>query len=270
LGIIGGVSQYVYFDASGFINAGSSIKLYNSQFIDMHGGIKLNDNIDNLFYGGVITGSGQFDPVGAPVLRNLVFSGTIDSYSGGLINGAALLWNANIDIADCQFIANVDITSNPHAIEHPAGGSITYTGLTFSGNDKQILFTAASGDLLITATGGTNASNTITDHTVIGTGTITVSNPITLILTNLVAGSEIRILQAGTNITADATDTSAYIASSGTSHAYNYNYPPSGYTDLDIHVIKPGYEIPEINNITVASSNQTIKVNQDNDRNYVA
>ena len=135
---------------------------------------------------------------------------------------------------------------------------------------KQILFTAASGDLLITATNGSDPSNTITDHTVIGTGTITVSNPITITLTNLIVGSEIRILKSGTSTTADDTDGSAYIANSGTSHAYNYNYPPSGYTDVDIRIYKPGYKPPDIDGITIVSSNQSIKVNQIFDRNYVA
>jgi len=266
----GNSNENVSFNASGLTNAASFLKMYATTFKGFKGGIKLHNDADSEFFGGVITTSGQFDPAGAPSIRNCIFSATTDSYSGGLINGAALLWNSNTDIQDCQFIANVDATSNPHGIEHPAAGSITYTGLTFSGNDKQILFTAASGNLNITATGGTNASNTITDHTVIGIGTITVSNPITLTLTDVIAGSEIHILKADTILTADATDTSAYISSSGTSHAYNYNYPPSGYTEVDIHIVKPGYEVVQLENIPISALNQSVKINQQTDRNYVA
>lgn len=59
------------------------------------------------------------------------------------INGAALLWNNNIDIVNSSFIGHADVDTNEksHGIEHRDSGSITYTGLTFSGNDGDILNT---------------------------------------------------------------------------------------------------------------------------------
>ena len=263
----GNDDQDVFFNASSLTNAASYVKLYGTQFVGFKGGIVLHNDADSLFYAGVVTKSGQFDSVGAPKIRNCVFSGTVDSYSGGLINGAALLWNANIDIQDCQFIANVDVTSNPHGIEHPAAGTFTYTGLVFSGNDKQILFTAATLDLNITATGGTNVSGTATDHTIIGTGTINVSNPITLTITGLQTGSEINILRAGTQTAASSTDASDHVEDSGVTHAYNYNYPPSGYTHIDVFINKPGYIWYPVRNLLVAASNGTLPVQQILDRN---
>lgn len=62
-------------------------------------------------------------------------------------NGAALLWNDNIDIVNSNFIANSDSDTNEkgHGIEHRSGGTATYTNLQFSGNDADILFTDTVG-----------------------------------------------------------------------------------------------------------------------------
>ena len=118
------------FDASAMTNANSFIKLYNTSLKQMYGDFKYHDNSNSLFYGGVISGCEQFDVVGSAVLRNLTISG----YTGTL---GALLWNENIDIQKCSFIANTDVTNNPSAIEHSlsVGSPYNYYDLTFSGND---------------------------------------------------------------------------------------------------------------------------------------
>jgi hypothetical protein len=56
-------------------------------------------------------------------------------------NGAAMLWNANGDVVNCSYVANTDADTNEkgHGIEHRLQGSVTYNGLTFSGNDADIL-----------------------------------------------------------------------------------------------------------------------------------
>lgn len=63
---------------------------------------------------------------------------TVDSIVTGYLGTAgAVLWNANIDIQDCQFNDNTNGTNAP-AIEHTAAGTFGYDNLTFSGNDYDI------------------------------------------------------------------------------------------------------------------------------------
>jgi hypothetical protein len=70
--------------------------------------------------------------VGRVVIRNCTFSG----YSG---TESALLWNANINIKNSNFIANTDASNDPAGIEHAAAGTFSYDGLVFSGNDWDVL-----------------------------------------------------------------------------------------------------------------------------------
>ncbi len=69
--------------------------------------------------------------------RATVFS----AYAG--VN-AALLWNANIDIKNCNFNGNTDGTNDPAGIEHTVAGSFSYSGMGFSGNDFDILNSATA------------------------------------------------------------------------------------------------------------------------------
>jgi hypothetical protein len=57
-------------------------------------------------------------------------------------NGAAMLWNANGDVVNTNFVANADADTNEkgHGIEHRVEGTVTYNGLTFTGNDADILY----------------------------------------------------------------------------------------------------------------------------------
>jgi hypothetical protein len=163
--IIGTSGMEVSVDLYGGNNSGSLTKLYGTQFKDLLGGITWGNDADHLFYGGAVIGCGQFDPVGAPKLRNLLFVGTQDSHGGSNVDGAALLWNSNIDIQDCKFIANTDTTGDPAGIQHDAAGAFDYTRLDFSGNDYDILHNATA-----TAEGG-SYSETNQDTTVNINGT---------------------------------------------------------------------------------------------------
>lgn len=125
-------------DLYGGNNSSSLTRLYSTQFIKCSGEITWGNDSDHLFYGGVVDQCGQFNPVGAVKIRNCTFSNTVDSFSGGNKNGSALLWNSNIDIQDCSFIANADVTYNPHAIQHDVATTVSYNNLIFSGNDYDI------------------------------------------------------------------------------------------------------------------------------------
>ena len=168
---IGNPLMDVSLDLYGGNNAGSLTALYNTKLEILTGGITWGNDADHRYYGGVIAGCGQFDPVGAPLLRNLTISG----YTGTL---GAVLWNENINIQKCSFIANTDVTNNPAAIEHDvsAGSPYDYTDLTFSGNDFDGINTAGA-DITVNLGGISNAANDI------GANTITYLSSATLVMT---------------------------------------------------------------------------------------
>jgi len=114
-------------------------------------------------------GAGAQVDTGRVEVRNCTFAG----YSG---TAAALLWNENIDIADCRFLGNSDGTNNPAGIEHPVNTSspYTYDNLTFSGNDFDILYSQGTGNVTINAINGSNP----TTSTATGTGSVTINNAV--------------------------------------------------------------------------------------------
>lgn len=107
-----------------------NIKFYGSVLRNLTGTITLSANAGTTkeFIGCVTDGCGQIDPK-TTVLRNDSFIGYTSS------SGAAMLWNASIDVKNCSFLANADATNDPHAIEHPTDGTFAYIGMNFSGND---------------------------------------------------------------------------------------------------------------------------------------
>lgn len=169
--LIGNEDQDVLFDASGLTHANSRIKCYNTQFKNLYGGIKYHDEAASLFYGGLISSCGVFEPVGDAILRNLIISG----YSGTL---GAVLWNENIDLQKTAFIANTDITNNPAAIEHPsaAGTPYNYYDLTFSANDFDGINTSGT-NITVNNNGTSDAANDT------GANTITYLSSATLSMT---------------------------------------------------------------------------------------
>jgi hypothetical protein len=83
-------------------------------------------------------------------------------------DGAALVWNANQDVVNCLFAGNADADSGEkaHGIQHQTSGAFTYNGMTFSGNDADILNSAPA--VLTDSYADTNQD---TDQT-LGNGTI--------------------------------------------------------------------------------------------------
>ena len=148
---IGNSILNVSLDLYGGANAGSLTKLYNTTLKDLTGTIVLGNDSDHLFYSGVINKCGQFNPIGAPVLRNCTFAETDNT-------DAALLWNENINIKDCNFIAN----TLGAAIEMPSvsGTPYNYDNLQFSGNTYDV-YNSSGGAITI---GKTNTSNPSTSE----------------------------------------------------------------------------------------------------------
>jgi hypothetical protein len=88
----------------------------------------MGDDNNHHVYSTSFSECGQFDPVGAPVLKNTLFINTVAT-------DASLLWNGNIAIEGCGFIAN----TTGAAIEHTSPTASTYDNLDFSGNTYDVL-----------------------------------------------------------------------------------------------------------------------------------
>ena len=106
----------------------SAMNLYGVTFSDVTGPIALGNDASYDVFSCQWVGCTQVDPVGACVIRNNLFINTADV-------DAALLWQSNIDIADCQFIAN----TVGAAIEITETVDQDYDNLLFSGNTDDTL-----------------------------------------------------------------------------------------------------------------------------------
>lgn len=154
---IGNANEDVFLNFNGLTNAGSLVLLYGTTFKSLYGAIALEGDTDHAYYGVNFIDCDQVDPVGGAVIRNCTFAETTSV-------DAALLWNENIDIIGCTFIAN----TLGAAIEHPsaAGDPYDYYDLLFSGNTFDGLNSSGT-DIDVNLNGTANASldegaNTIT------------------------------------------------------------------------------------------------------------
>jgi len=162
----------VSFDLYGSNNLASLTALYGTQFKDCTGILNSGDDSDHKFLGVSFAGCSQFDPVGAPVIRNAIFAETSDPDS-------ALLWNETINIQNTKFISN----TIGAAIEIPfvSGTDFEYDfiDLSFSGNDPYDVYNSTANDIIVNNI-GSNASTYVGD-----TGSIVtfVTDPVTTTIT---------------------------------------------------------------------------------------
>jgi hypothetical protein len=156
------------FDLYGGSNSSSTTKLYGTTLRGIDGAITWGNDADHHCYSVVMEGCAQFDPVGAVRIRNCNFIAT-------LATDAAVVWNANIDIESCNFIAN----TTGSGIEHTsaAGSPYTYTSLLFSGNTYDVNNT--SGSAITITKAGTPPSDPSTSQG----SSVTYQSSITLTIT---------------------------------------------------------------------------------------
>lgn len=166
--LIGHDDLFVYADLYGGNATGSLTRLYGTTFRNFGGGVNMGDDAQHLFYGGIITGCAEFDPVGAPILRNVIFSDNTTTTG----TDYALVWNPSIDISDCSFLAN------EWSILHDADGSATYTNLIFSGSTEYDILLTSTGTLTVSVDGGT-----IPTWSGVNGGTVSLPSSITLTMT---------------------------------------------------------------------------------------
>lgn len=162
--IIGNSNHDVSIDLYGGNNVNSVTTLYGTTLKDVTGAINSGNDTDHKFYSVSFLKCSQFDPVGAPVIRNCIFAETVDTDS-------ALLWNENIDISNCKFIAN----TTGAGVEHPSavGSPYTHTNLTYSGNTYDVL--NSSGSSITITKSGTSDPDSYEGSTVTFQASLTIT-----------------------------------------------------------------------------------------------
>lgn len=143
-----------------------------------------------------------------------------------------------------------------HGVRHNTAGTFAYSTMVFTSNEKDLWFSAAASDLVINA----DATSSPGSYTNDSSGTVTINNSKTYTLTNLVAGSEVRIYRVSDDVELDG------VESSTTSFGYSYNY--AGDVAIYIIIQKTDYQWLRLND-TLTSTDVSRVVSQRVDRDYV-
>jgi hypothetical protein len=252
---------------------------------DSKGNFEVVENADLNFDGCTFVNMGTFAFLANSAALNCTWRGCDQITAGGadlsgsFISGyegtspspdddeAALVWNVATSpaslLADMTFTKG---TASTHAIEFGASAPQTFTlsNITFTGYnasngqlDSTLFFRDTGGDVTwsVTIDGGTEPSYTkerAGDTVNIITGSVTVT------LTGLQTGSEVRVYDQGTG---DAIDG---VESSSTSFAFS----DTAANVVDIRIFHLSYLPADIEGFTIPASNTSIPVQQVFDRNY--
>ncbi len=163
--------------------------------------------------------------------------------------GAIAVSSADDNFKYCNFI------NNARAVELLTTGTYTFTEHDFSGNLVDIRDDSSGATTVnVSGTGGSPTKFEEVDDAV----TTTVQT-VTYTLSNLVAGSEVRIYRSSDGAALDGTE------SCSTTFDYAYSY--AGDVAIYVHVSNVAYEWLRIND-TLTNTNKTTKVFQRADRNY--
>jgi len=141
------------------------------------------------------------------------------------------------------------------AVKFTSAGVYDFTDMFFYGNAYDIE-NASGSDLTINVINSGNASTYINS----AGGSITIKNKVTLTLTGIVSGSEVRIYSYGT------TTELAGIEDSSTTLIYEYNYTSGTYVDVVVHNIN--YIYYRLEHYLLLSVNSTLPIQQEIDRFY--
>jgi len=175
---------------------------------------------------------------------------------------AAIQCNTTAELAK---VTNSDFVSagTGHAIylQGPAG-PVSLVGLTFTGyasvdgltGNEAIFVGISTGTVTLTVSGGNTPSIRSSGATVI------VVSGATVTFSGFPTGTDVVILTAGTTTVLDSVDQQV-----GTSYAWAYQGTPT----VDVGFIKPGYIPFYIRGLALGSTNSTIPVKLQLDRNYI-
>lgn len=202
-----------------------TLNVYACIFQNLRGTLSWGTNTTHKLFSTTFSGCQQFDPVGGIQIRNSNFVGLAEDGLSDGSNNSALLWNDNINIQSCNFLANghpsLDVA---HGTEHPVatGSPYTYTDLVFNGNEVDVL--NSSGSAITISRSGTSNPSTAT-----GSVTFQGSVPITISVVdsanNSISTAEVRVEQ---------TDGTLVSQGSATGGTFSDSY--SGTTPLTVRI----------------------------------
>lgn len=177
------------------------------------------------------------------------------------IGRAIKISSTNHNITSCNFI-NCQ-TAIHHNVGGPTGNHahFDYNKLMFTGGTYHIENSASSPDYYIDIDrlNGSNPDQAKINNSNGGSTTL-LAIGVQLTLTGLIAGSDVRILNAGTTTVLAETD------NSGTSFVYSYEY--GVYPQVDIIILHLDYEYFRLENYTPGSSNASMPIPLRKDRWY--
>jgi hypothetical protein len=230
----------------------TDVFVYGSTFTGLTNGVKFRSPQE--WAGNTFAGCGQIQPNGAYMVNCAVVGSTASS---------ALLWNVNQDtqgrLDGTSFVSG----GTGHAIELGSSvpSELTFSGLSFGGYGANGTTNAAvynnSGKALTIYVSG--ATPTVRNGT--GASTTFVANPVTLTLTGVRDGSEVRIYKAGTRA-----DELYGIESKQTGVDPSFTYTSPEPVDIIVHSL--GYQYWRLENYALGTTNASLPVSQIVDRNY--
>lgn len=148
----------------------NAVKIYGTAFQGITGGLSWGTNTAHECIGNSFSGCTQFNPVGGIIIKDCAFVNTASTTG-------ALLWNNNIDIENCNFIANTVGEGTEHTSINsvytgsstnaaPSATSLELSGGGFSAN-------VAVNDYAYNETDGSYAKVTVVTDTVLTTEALT-------------------------------------------------------------------------------------------------
>lgn len=215
--------------------------------------------------GASVTGAGTVQLIPGILFDEVTFSkcseipsagATIVNSAFGSTAGAGAL--SVISAAHMALVTNTSFTYNTaYGIRLTSATAETYNfvGITFLGNTKDVYVAATTGTVTINVSGGGSTPT----YTSAGATVVIVSGA-TVTFTGFPTGTDVVILTAGTSTILAQVDQNAT-----TSYAYSYQGTPT----VDVGFIKPGYKVRYIRALTLSSSDASIPVSLEIDRNYI-
>lgn len=219
------------------------------------------------FSGLSVIGAGQITLKAGIPLTNVTFSKCSEILAAGAIftncsikqsTGTAAITVSSP--SELSAITGGSIENNNRGIKITAAGTYTLNGVKFSGNTYDIE-NASTGQVIINCINGANASSVINT----AGGTTTINNPVTLTLTGIASGSEVRIYSRDGSGNSNIELAGSENVTTGT-FEYTYNYSPG--VMVNIVVIHVEYHYYAINGYTLGANNASIPVQQIKDRQY--
>lgn len=212
----------------------------NSLFFD--GNVVINANQTNFKSGQVITNS-TWNNCNKIITNGAGFTGNTITNTSDPLGG--ILWANDTSIQYCKFI------NNSKAVQINTTGEHNFVGLEFDNNIVDINNTSG-GNLVINVSGG----DAVLSYQ--PAGTVTIQASATLTLTGIIAGSEVRIYQAGTQ------NELFGIEEKSTDPAFSYTSPQA--VDIVVHNIY--YNYWRMNNFMLPAYDSSLPISQVPDRNY--